>query len=140
MRIKALAIPDEGNYTCYMQITDNNRVEANRTVFSYRTSKIGEQLMFPCMFRFKKNILFLIEKPLILESESSSDMSTTEGDRVILRCNATGRPQPTIIWRRQGNAVLPGGGVVHLVNRFLTFFCLRCVNYAMLCLFTGRRV
>ena len=138
MRIKALAIPDEGNYTCYMQITDNNRVEANRTVFSYRTSIIGEQLMFPCMFRFKKNILFLVEKPLILESESSSDMSTTEGDRVILRCNATGRPQPTIIWRRQGNAVLPGGGVVHLVNRPFLFFNI-FLNYAMLCFFfTGR--
>ena len=35
LRIKALAIQDEGNYTCYVQITDNNRVESNRTVFSY---------------------------------------------------------------------------------------------------------
>lgn len=35
LRIKALEIQDEGNYTCFVQLTgNNNRAEANRTVLS----------------------------------------------------------------------------------------------------------
>ncbi|ELT92279.1 hypothetical protein CAPTEDRAFT_224751 [Capitella teleta] len=87
LRIKALEIEDEGNYTCFVRLTsNNNRVEANRTVLS-------------------------TDVPQILDSESSSDTSVKEGDMLPLRCNASGRPFPTIMWRREGNAILPGGGV-----------------------------
>lgn len=55
--------------------------------------------------------------PLILEAESSSNVFAKENDYVPLRCNASGRPQPTIMWRRQGNAILPGGGVRHIVSK-----------------------
>ena len=35
LRIKALAIEDEGNYTCFVRLTgNNNRAEANRTVLA----------------------------------------------------------------------------------------------------------
>ena len=35
LRIKALEIHDEANYTCFVQLTsNNNRVEANRTVLT----------------------------------------------------------------------------------------------------------
>ena len=46
----------------------------------------------------------------------SSDITVKEGKKFALICNATGRPQPTLVWRRQGNAILPGGGVVKLVR------------------------
>ena len=36
LRIKSLAVMDEGNYTCFVRLTgNNNRVEANRTILSY---------------------------------------------------------------------------------------------------------
>lgn len=44
-------------------------------------------------------------------------MTVKEGDFVPLRCNASGRPYPTIMWRREGNAIVPGGGVIVMVGR-----------------------
>lgn len=88
LRIKGLELQDEGNYTCFVVLTNNNnRVMDNRTVI-------------------------VTDKPIILEEFSSSDMTVKEGDSVPLRCNASGRPYPQMMWRREGNAILPGGGVV----------------------------
>lgn len=86
LRIKALELPDEGNYKCFVDLTgSNNLAESNRTVLAY-------------------------DPPLILEGFSSNDQKPVEGDYVPLRCNASGRPYPTIMWRREGNNILPSGG------------------------------
>jgi hypothetical protein len=38
LRIRALAYTDEGNYTCYVPLSDKmNRAESNRTVFAFGT-------------------------------------------------------------------------------------------------------
>lgn len=88
LRIRGLEVADEGNYTCFVVLTsNNNRVMSNRTVI-------------------------VTDKPIILEEFSTSDMTVKEGDFVPLRCNASGRPYPTIMWRREGNAIVPGGGVI----------------------------
>ena len=47
--------------------------------------------------------------PTIEPTQTSSHMSDDAGDTVVFRCNATGRPTPTIIWERQGKALLPIG-------------------------------
>ena len=43
-------------------------------------------------------------------------MTIKEGDTETLKCNATGRPTPTLLWRREGNAILPGGGILFMVG------------------------
>jgi neurotrimin len=49
--------------------------------------------------------------PDILDYPTSTDMVVREGSNVTLRCAATGSPEPTITWRREGNEIisLPGG-------------------------------
>ncbi len=43
LRIRTLALGDEGNYTCFVRLTtNNNRAEANRTVFV-----TGKEFGFP---------------------------------------------------------------------------------------------
>lgn len=38
LRIRSLAYTDEGNYTCYVPLSDKmNRAESNRTVFAFGT-------------------------------------------------------------------------------------------------------
>ena len=48
---------------------------------------------------------------MIVEAKTTSDLVAKEGEFVSLLCNVSGRPEPTIMWRREGNAILPGGGV-----------------------------
>ncbi|CAD5124344.1 DgyrCDS12633 [Dimorphilus gyrociliatus] len=103
LRVKALHINDEGNYTCYVQITDQQQeARDTRTIVARQT-------------------------PIFDGEKTSSDENVAEGDEdVVLQCFATGRPSPTIVWRRQGNAVLPPpGGVERLGNKLL----IKEVNY-----------
>jgi hypothetical protein len=94
LRIKGLELQDEGNYSCFVTLTsNNNRVMDNRTVI-------------------------VTDKPIILEEFSSSDVTVREGEDLELRCNASGRPHPTIMWKREGNNILPGGGVVIMGSKF----------------------
>ena len=54
-------------------------------------------------------ILFFVAKPYFLMGQTTPDVEANEGDNVNLLCNATGRPNPTIIWSRFGGALLPIG-------------------------------
>jgi hypothetical protein len=47
--------------------------------------------------------------PDILDYPTSTDMVVREGTNVTLRCAATGSPQPSIIWRREGGETIPLG-------------------------------
>lgn len=63
LRIKALEIEDEGNYTCFVRLTsNNNRVEANRTVLSTGISSLKVPFKFRCysLSAIVSNILFAV--------------------------------------------------------------------------------
>ena len=47
--------------------------------------------------------------PDILDYPTSTDMVVREGTNVTLRCAATGSPQPTVTWRREGGEGIPLG-------------------------------
>ncbi|KAJ3666800.1 hypothetical protein Zmor_002231 [Zophobas morio] len=47
--------------------------------------------------------------PDILDYPTSTDMVVREGSNVSLRCAATGSPEPTIAWRREGGEPIPLG-------------------------------
>lgn len=47
--------------------------------------------------------------PDILDYPTSTDMVVREGSNVTLRCAATGSPEPSITWRREGGEPIPVG-------------------------------
>lgn len=47
--------------------------------------------------------------PDILDYPTSTDMVVREGSNVTMRCAATGSPEPTITWRREGGEFIPIG-------------------------------
>lgn len=51
----------------------------------------------------------LLVPPDILDYPTSTDMVVREGSNVSLRCAATGSPEPTIAWRREGGEAIPVG-------------------------------
>ncbi|CAD7086328.1 unnamed protein product [Hermetia illucens] len=56
--------------------------------------------------------LDVVVPPDILDYPTSTDMVVREGSNVTLKCAATGSPEPTITWRREGGELieLPDGG------------------------------
>lgn len=61
---------------------------------------------------------------------TSSDLFVYEGDDVELRCNASGRPTPTIEWQRPGGALLPSGLETFLVNvRTVQIYGIQAVTF-----------
>ena len=60
--------------------------------------------------------MFVSDPPRIIASQTSNDMTIQEKEYQTLECNATGRPTPTLQWRREGDDILPGGGVVSYVS------------------------
>lgn len=50
------------------------------------------------------------EKPQIIDIFTSSNTDKEEGDRVELKCAASGIPTPVISWTMAGGGVLPTGG------------------------------
>ncbi|XP_021937376.1 opioid-binding protein/cell adhesion molecule homolog isoform X2 [Zootermopsis nevadensis] len=53
--------------------------------------------------------LEVVVPPDILDYPTSTDMVVREGTNVTLRCAATGSPQPTVTWRREGGESIPMG-------------------------------
>ncbi|GLV45446.1 Dpr-interacting protein eta [Carabus blaptoides fortunei] len=53
--------------------------------------------------------LDVVVPPDILDYPTSTDMVVREGSNVTLRCAATGSPEPSITWRREGGETIPLG-------------------------------
>jgi len=94
LRVKAIQEADEGIYSCFVQLTIDTKVIANKTVRA-------------------------TDPPLIINAQMSTDTRAKQGDSIELMCNASGRPSPTIRWRRQGNEILPAGGVELFANKLV---------------------
>ena len=71
-------------------------------------------------------IIILLELPTIDPEVTSYDMTVEAGEQVELRCNASGRPTPSIQWERQGNALLPIGLEKVMVREMHSF---QSINY-----------
>ncbi|GIY83249.1 neurotrimin [Caerostris darwini] len=50
--------------------------------------------------------LDVVVPPTIIEEASSSDMSVREGTDVVLRCAASGLPEPSLTWRREAYRIM----------------------------------
>lgn len=48
-------------------------------------------------------------KPPVITDNSTQSVVAKQGDFVVMECYATGLPSPTVIWRRENNALLPTG-------------------------------
>ena len=55
---------------------------------------------------------FYLEKPQIIDIQTSSDSTIDEGDSFTLECAAGGIPEPRITWQMAGGGILPTGGRV----------------------------
>lgn len=69
--------------------------------------------------------------PDIDDTETTSDITVSEGDNVTLSCIATGHPEPRILWRREdgGHITIPG------TNQDIQKGCKNVVNHAKRILF-----
>jgi len=58
-----------------------------------------------------------VRRPPIISDNSTRSVITWEGNRVVLKCYASGYPPPQIYWRRQNNDRLPGDrGLIYKGN------------------------
>lgn len=53
------------------------------------------------------DVPLIVRRPPIISDNSTRSVVVVEGQRVELKCYASGYPPPEIYWRRQDNAVLP---------------------------------
>lgn len=84
LRVRGVQLTDDGTYYCFVQLTQTSRSQDYRHVF-------------------------VIVKPYIEPQNMSPDMSANQGDDVSLMCNASGMPQPNVLWSRLGGQVLSVG-------------------------------
>uniref|UniRef100_T1GWQ0 Ig-like domain-containing protein n=1 Tax=Megaselia scalaris TaxID=36166 RepID=T1GWQ0_MEGSC len=88
---------DRGNYLC---IADN---------------QVGKPTKRPppLIYLKKTNVtLFVKHSPIILESKTLAEHIVTEGQKLEAVCQAEGFPKPSISWKREDNAIMPGGGQI----------------------------
>lgn len=64
------------------------------------------------------------EKPQIIDIFTSSNTDKEEGDRVELKCAASGIPTPVISWTMAGGGVLPTGG-----RELTVSYCIYSASY-----------
>ncbi|XP_023347933.1 lachesin, partial [Eurytemora carolleeae] len=68
----------------------------------------------------KAEVPLIVRRPPIISDNSTRSVVSYEGQRVELRCYASGYPLPDIYWRRQNNDILPSNSSVFKGN-ILTF-------------------
>lgn len=81
--IKDLQEADSGTYECSVILSVNNKIS------------------------FKTHLS--VRRPPVITDNSTQSIVSTEGEPIQMECYATGFPQPTIVWRRENNALLPTG-------------------------------
>lgn len=81
--IKDLQESDAGLYQCAVILSVNNKITAETRLS--------------------------VRRPPIITDNSTQAIVSTELESVQMECYATGFPHPTIIWRRENNALLPTG-------------------------------
>ncbi|XP_058820367.1 lachesin-like isoform X2 [Topomyia yanbarensis] len=100
-------------------ITKNHRmtithVEGRKWVLRIKDVKESDKGWYMCQvntdpMRNQIGFLNVVVPPNILDYPTSTDMVVREGSNVTLKCAASGSPQPTIMWRREGNEPISSG-------------------------------
>lgn len=93
--------------------------EADNATYSLKITKIEPSDMGPYECQVivsatdkitKKLNLSIKHPPIISEERTPKSKLVTEGQNLEVSCDATGFPQPTMYWKREGNAIMPAGG------------------------------
>ncbi|XP_055542497.1 lachesin-like [Wyeomyia smithii] len=90
------------------------RVEGRKWVLRIKDVKESDKGWYMCQvntdpMRNQIGFLNVVVPPNILDYPTSTDMVVREGSNVTLKCAASGSPQPSIIWRREGNEPISSG-------------------------------
>lgn len=88
--IKDVQESDSGTYQCTVVLSVNNKITATTNLY--------------------------VRRPPVITDNSTQSIVATEGSAVHMECYASGNPQPTIVWRRENNALLPTG---EFMSKFL---------------------
>jgi hypothetical protein len=96
LQIKDIQETDAGTYQCEVVLSVNNKITAE--------------------------VELSVRRPPIISDNSTQSIVASEGQSVVMECYASGYPTPTIIWRRENNAILPTGN-----------FCQFCDNDQWTC-------
>lgn len=83
LQIKDIQETDAGIYQCEVVLSVNNKITAE--------------------------VDLSVRRPPIISDNSTQSIVASEGQSVQMECYASGYPTPTIIWRRENNALLPTG-------------------------------
>lgn len=81
LKIEDIQETDGAIYQCQVQVALNDKVTAE--------------------------VPLIVRRPPIISDNSTRSVVVTEGEKVELKCYASGYPPPEIYWRRQDNAPLP---------------------------------
>ncbi|XP_017756685.1 PREDICTED: lachesin [Eufriesea mexicana] len=102
-------------------ITKNHRITVSHSdhhtwLLHIREVKESDRGWYMCQIntdpmKSQTGYLQVVVPPNILDYSTSTDMVVAEGSKVTLHCEATGSPEPSIIWRREDNQLilLPNG-------------------------------
>lgn len=88
LQIKDIQETDAGVYQCEVVLSVNNKITAE--------------------------VELSVRRPPIISDNSTQSIVASEGQSVQMECYAAGYPTPTIIWRRENNALLPTGKVISI--------------------------
>lgn len=83
LQIKDIQETDAGIYQCEVVLSVNNKITAE--------------------------VELSVRRPPIISDNSTQSIYALEGQAIQMECYASGYPTPTIIWRRENNALLPTG-------------------------------
>ncbi|XP_021923928.1 neurotrimin-like isoform X2 [Zootermopsis nevadensis] len=94
-----IGVTHSDHRTWYLQIRDVRESDRGWYMCQINTDPMKSQIGY----------LEVVVPPDILDYPTSTDMVVREGTNVTLRCAATGSPQPSITWRREGGETIPLG-------------------------------
>lgn len=81
-----------------------NVQESDQALYICRVQLGGQQMAND------SRMIRVIQKPQVVDIRTSSDTTKDEGDRLDLKCGASGIPTPVVTWRMVGGGILPTGG------------------------------
>ncbi|GFG32012.1 hypothetical protein Cfor_08531, partial [Coptotermes formosanus] len=94
-----IGVTHSDHRTWYLHVRDVRETDRGWYMCQINTDPMKSQVGY----------LEVVVPPDILDYPTSTDMVVREGTNVTLRCAATGSPQPTVTWRREGGESIPLG-------------------------------